>query len=268
MKLKRFSVLACALGLMVGVSSCNNDDEATGQSRMEVRLTDAPGDYQKVLIDIRGVEIHTDANANDNSGGWTTLGNINPGIYNLLDFSNGKDTLLAASNLPAGRISQIRLILGPNNSLVLNDGTSKPLKTPSGQQSGLKVQINADLVPDVTYVVLLDFDAAKSIVERGNGDFNLKPVIRTITQAVAGGIRGNVTPVMAGNEVHAIETAAGSNGKIDTIGGFTDGNGNYLIKGLIGGNYTVDFYDPNKKKTVNNVLVTNDNITTVNMDMK
>ena len=250
------------------MSACNkNDDEGTGASRMEVRLTDAPGDYEKVLIDIRSVEIHTDANANDNSGGWSTLGNINPGIYNLLDFSNGRDTLLAASNLPAGRISQIRLILGPNNSLVLKDGTTKPLKTPSGQQSGLKVKIDADLVPDVSYVVLLDFDAAKSIVARGNGDYNLKPVIRTITQAVAGGIRGNVTPVMAGNEIHVIETAAGSNGKIDTVGGFTDANGNYLIKGLIGGNYTVDFYAPNKMKTASNVLVTSDNITVVNMDM-
>ena len=234
---------------------------------MEVRLTDAPGDYQKVLIDIRSVQIHTDANANDNSEGWTTLGNINPGIYNLLDFANGRDTLLAASNLPAGRISQIRLILGPDNSLVLKDGTTQALKTPSGQTSGLKVKIDADLVPDVTYVVLLDFDASKSIVAKGNGGYNLKPVIRTITRAIAGGIKGNVTPAMPGNEVQVIETAAGSNGKIDTVGGFTDGSGNYLIKGLVGGIYTVDFYDPNKKKTVNNVLVTNDNITTVNMDM-
>ena len=267
MKLNTTSIFACALGLMVSVSACNKDDEGTGESRMEVRLTDAPGDYEKVLIDIRSVEIHTDANANDNSKGWTTLGNINPGIYNLLDFSNGKDTLLAASNLPAGRISQIRLILGPDNLLVLKDGTVMPLKTPSGQTSGLKVKIDADLVPDVTYVVLLDFDASKSIVAKGNGGFNLKPVIRTITRAIAGGIGGNVSPAMAGNEVQVIETAAGSNGKIDTVGGFTDGNGNYLIKGIIGGIYTVDFYAPNKKKTVNNVLVTNDNITTVNMDM-
>ncbi len=268
MKLNRFSVLACALGLMVSVSACNKDDEkATGNSRMEVRLTDAPGDYQKVLIDIQSVEIHTDANADDKDGGWTTLGNIHPGVYNLLDFSNGKDTLLAASDLPAGNISQIRLILGPDNSLVLKDGTPKPLKTPSGQQSGLKVKINAQLVSNVTYVVLLDFDASKSIVARGNGDYNLKPVIRTITQAVAGGIRGQVTPAMVGNEIHVIETAAGANGRIDTVGGFTDANGNYLIKGLIGGLYTVDFYAPNKKQTVNNVLVTNDNITVVDQHM-
>ena len=84
---------------MVSMSACNkNDDEGTGTSRMEVRLTDAPGDYEKVLIDIRSVEIHTDANAGNNSSGWQTLTNINPGIYNLLDFANGQDTLLASAN--------------------------------------------------------------------------------------------------------------------------------------------------------------------------
>lgn len=272
MKLNRLTAFACALGLMVSMSACNNDDEqaGTGTSRMEVRLTDAPGDYEKVLIDIRSVEIHTDANANDKSEGWTTLGNIHPGIYNLLDFSNGKDTLLAASNLPAGRISQIRLILGPDNSLVLKNGTQVALKTPSGQTSGLKVKIDADLVSDVTYVVLLDFDASKSIVAKGNGGFNLKPVIRTITRSIAGGIRGNVTPAVVGNEIQVIEAAGfeGANGKIDTVGGFTDASGNYLIKGLIGGLYQVDFYDGTKTKTVNNVQVTNDNITVLNMDMK
>jgi len=270
MKKTKFMLPAMLLSLMLGFSACdkNDDEKGTGASRMEVRLTDAPGDYQKVLIDIRSVEIHTDANASYNSEGWTTLTNINPGVYNLLDFSNGKDTLLAASNLPAGRISQIRLVLGENNSLVLKDGTIKALKTPSGQTSGLKVKIDADLVPDVTYVVLLDFDASKSIVAKGNGGYNLKPVIRTITHAIAGGIRGNVKPVMAGNEIHVIETAPGANGVIDTVGGFTDINGNYLIKGLTGGIYNVDFYASNVKKTVGGVVVTNDAVTTVNADMK
>lgn len=256
------------LGVALGFSSCSKDDDSnSGTSKMEVRLTDAPGDYSKVLIDIKSVQVHTDGNANDNSAGWVTLSNINPGIYNLLDFSNGKDTLLAASNLPSGRISQIRLILGDNNSLELKDGTPVDLKTPSGQSSGLKVKIDADLVPDVTYVVLLDFDASKSIVQKGNNNYSLKPVIRTITQAVAGGIKGTVIPAAIGNEVQVIETAPGTNGVIDTVGGFTDVNGNYLIKGLIGGIYTVDFYSPGKKKTVNGVVVSNNAITTVNMDM-
>jgi hypothetical protein len=268
MKRTKFMWPALLLGAALGFSSCSNDDEsATGTSKMEVRLTDAPGDYSKVLIDIKSVQVHTDGNANDNSNGWITLSNINPGIYNLLDFSNGKDTLLAASNLPSGRISQIRLVLGTNNSLVLKDSTIKELKTPSGQTSGLKVKIDADLAPDVTYVVLLDFDASKSIVAKGNGTYSLKPVIRTITQAVAGGIKGIVTPGALGNEVQVIETVPGSNAKIDTVGGFTDANGNYLIKGLVGGTYNVDFYAPGKKKTAGGVVVTNNAITTVNMDM-
>ena len=40
----------------------------------------------------------------------------NPGIYNLLDFTNGKDTLIADAELSGGSNSQIRLILGDNNS--------------------------------------------------------------------------------------------------------------------------------------------------------
>ncbi|KAA9340022.1 DUF4382 domain-containing protein [Adhaeribacter soli] len=270
MKTSRFVLPAMLLGLTLGLGACSKDDDktttGTGTSRMEVRLTDAPGDYKEVNIDIRSVQVHKDASDNGTTG-WVTLDNIKPGIYNLLDFSNGKDTLLAASNLPVGHISQIRLVLGNDNSLVLKDGTTKALKTPSGQTSGLKVQIHADLKEDVTYVVLLDFDAAKSIVARGNGEYNLKPVIRAITQAVGGGIKGTVTPAEAGNEIHAIETAPGANAKIDTFGGFTNSNGAYMIKGLTGGTYKVDFYAPNKKKTVNTVVVTNDKLTTLDMKM-
>src|SRR6478735_6394220 len=119
MKRTKFMLPVMLLGVALSFRSCNKDNDGTGSSKMEVRLTDAPGDYAKVLIDIQSVQIHVDDK--DDEKGWTTLSNINPGIYNLLDFSNGKDTLLAASNFPAGKISQIRLVLGQNNSVVLKD---------------------------------------------------------------------------------------------------------------------------------------------------
>lgn len=276
MKTSRFVLPAMLLGLTLGLGACSKDDDksntGSGTSRMEVRLTDAPGDYEKVLIDIRSVQVHKDANDNGTTG-WVTLDNIKPGIYNLLDFSNGKDTLLAASNLPVGHISQIRLVLGDNNAVVLKGETvPRELKTPSGQTSGLKVQIHADLKEDVTYVVLLDFDAAKSIVETGinasNRKYILKPVIRAITQAVAGGIRGTVMPAEIGNVIHAIETAPGANARIDTFGGFTNSSGAYMIKGLAAGSYNVEFHAKDKaSKVVNNVPVTNDKLTTVDMNM-
>lgn len=176
-------------------------------------------------------------------------------MYNLLDYTNGKDILLASSTLPTGKIAQTRLILGPNNSLKLKDSTVTPLKTPSGQQSGVKLDINAELESDVTYTLLLDFDAAQSVVARGDGQYNLKPVIRTITQAITGGIKGTVTPAEYKPGIYVIRAT-------DTAGGFADDNGNFLVKGLPAGTYTVKFYAEGgtHDKTLENVSVTQEQI--------
>lgn len=254
--MKRKQIIPFLLGaLLIGFSACDSDsDNSTGTSRMEVRLTDAPGDYDEVNVEIASVQVHKeDGNTED---GWITLDEIHPGIYNLLDFANGRDTLLASANLPAGHISQIRLVLGDDNTLKLKDGTMVDLKTPSGQTSGVKLKIDAHLESDVTYMVLLDFDAAKSVVAKGNGGYNLKPVVRTITQAIAGGIRGKVTPAEYKPGIYVISAAN------DTIGGFANDNGDFLIKGIGAGTYTVKFYteDAAHDFTVENVSVTTDQI--------
>jgi hypothetical protein len=49
---------------------------------------------------------------------------------------------------------------------------------------------------------VLDFDACKSIVQRGNGSYGLKPVIAVVPRIVAE-IVGNVDPTMAGVAVSA-----------------------------------------------------------------
>ena len=245
------------IGAIALFSACESDtdaDNGTGSARMQVRMTDAPGDYEEVNIEVVSVQVHKEDT--DDESGWITLDEINPGIYNLLDFANGKDTLLAASTLPAGKISQIRLILGDENTVKLKTGEVIDLKTPSGQSSGVKLSVNAELEEDVTYVMLLDFDAAKSVVPKGNGGYNLKPVIRVISQAVAGGIKGKVTPAELKPGIYVISA------ENDTVGGFANEAGDFLIKGIAAGNYTVKFYTAGDSlnKTVENVLVTQDAI--------
>jgi hypothetical protein len=61
--------------------------------------------------------------------------NVKSGIYNLLNFSNGLDTLIAIGTLNIATVQQIRLILGLNNSVVVNN-VSHPLSTPSAEQLG------------------------------------------------------------------------------------------------------------------------------------
>lgn len=255
MKIKQ--ILPFAFLALFGFSSCDKNSE-DGAAKLKISLTDAPGDYAAVNVDVIGVEINRQTT--DAESGWETLTLLKPGIINLLDLSNGRQLLLASADLPAGNISQIRLKLGNNNTLVLKDGRTVPLTTPSGQASGLKVQINQELKADVTYEILLDFDAAKSVVPRGNtGQYNLKPVIRTNTLAIKGGIRGKVTPAEAKPGILVL-TAAN-----DTVaGGFTDAaTGDFIIKGISAGTYNLEFTSaaPYKLKETRIVTVTNDAIT-------
>jgi hypothetical protein len=219
-----------ALALICGCFvSCEEEKNA----KIEVWLTDDPGDYQEVNIDLQAVEIHS--NEIDNERGWQSL-DVSPRIYNLLQLTNGTETLLGELELPGGRISQIRLKLGENNTLKVND-VVYPLNTPSAQQSGLKLQIHKVLTEGITYKILLDFDAAKSVVHAGNDSYSLKPVIRTLTEAQDGAIKGKVNPegmvsiaVMKGEET---VTTTSSNDA-----------GEFLVRGLEPGTYRLLFDAP------------------------
>lgn len=240
-------------------ASCSSDDEKN--ARVEVWLTDAPGDYEQVNIDVEGVEIHS--SATDDGQGWKSV-DVEGGVYNLLDLTNGVDTLLGSIEIPSGRISQIRLQLGDNNSLVVDSETHE-LTIASGAQSGLKLNVQQDFVGGVTYKILLDFDVARSIVNTGSGDYKLKPVIRVITEATSGAIAGAVDPKEATPAIYAISGT-------DTVGTtYADSTGHFLLRGIGAGSYNVSI-SPNQNyvgKTITDVTVNTGDVTdlgTVTLD--
>lgn len=165
--MKKSIFILVAFIMAIGFAACKKDAD---QSTLRIRLTDGPGDYEQVNIDIREIRVKT----SQDTAEWLSL-QTNLGIYNLLDFQNGIDTLLASGPVPAVTLKEVRFILGPNNSVML-DSVLYPLETPSAQQSGLKVKIDKDLAQDLT--ILLDFDAAESVKAQGNGTFKLHPVIK------------------------------------------------------------------------------------------
>jgi hypothetical protein len=222
-------VLFLVVAMSTVIWSCHDERNA----KIEVWLTDAPAGFQEVNIDLQGVEVQT--RESDDEKSWQAL-EVTPKVYNLLDWTNGKETFLGGVEMPAGRLSQIRLILGENNTVKRNE-TVHPLNTPSGQQSGLKVSINQVLAEGITYKITLDFEAGKSVVVTGNNSYSLKPVIRAMTEAQDGAIRGDIEPagtvsvaVMSGEEL--VTTTS------------TDAAGEFLIQGLDAGTYNLVF-DPN-----------------------
>jgi len=209
------------LGLLaMQISSCKNDKDE--KVELTVRLTDAPANYDEVIVDVQGVEI-------TGSDGSNVVLTTTTGLYNLLDLSNGVNTPIATGFLDAGKVSQIRLILGTNNTVRV-DGVVYPLSTPSAMQSGLKLKIDQTFDPGIEYTILLDFDANQSIIEKGNNEYQLKPVIRTIDAAISGSIKGSISPV---GEI-ALVTAT-SNGV--TYSSVANSNGYFLIAGLPAGTY-------------------------------
>ena len=224
MKMKKLKFFTAFILLGFAMNSCTNNDSATYP--VAINMTDAPGPYQKVNIDLQGVEI-------TGSDGKTVTTNVKNGIYNLLDFTNGVSTLIATGDLEVATISQIRLILGPNNTVVIG-GVSYPLSTPSAEQSGLKLQVNYKLQANVLYQITLDFDAYKSIVDLGNGGYKLKPVIRTVETAIGGSIKGKISPIGL-----AIVTAVNTADSTLSYSTSVNSSGDFTVVGIPAGNYNV-----------------------------
>lgn len=226
-----FSLIAFLCFSLIG---CNSSDDSTQTSKISVRMTDAPGDYDAVYIDVQDVLIKT-ATDDDDSKGWVSIGNVTPKVYNLLDLTGGVDVLLADDIVPSGFLGQVRLVLGENNTVV-KDGVTYPLKTPSAQQSGLKIKINQTLVGGVIYNFLLDFDVEHSIVVQAasSGNFNLHPVIRVSTKATSGVIKGTITPALEGFQVLASVVV----GDV-TVSAYADESGVFQLNGIPAGTYDV-----------------------------
>ncbi len=260
-QLKCFSALLVIFTTLL-FFSCNDNDDSKRTSTMSVRLTDAPGDYDEVNVEVLDVLIKN--NSDTGEGGWISIGTATPQIYNLLDLTGGLSALLAESvTVASGNLGQIRLLLGDDNTVV-KDGVTYPLHTPSAQQSGLKIKINTTLQPDVTYDFLLDFDVSRSIViEAGSsGIFNLSPVIRAVATANSGNIKGMVTTTPAGVQVLASVDVNGT-----VVSAFTDAEGKFQINGVPAGTYTVTL-TPDAASgllvvTVPNVVVVNGQTTDI-----
>jgi len=187
---KYFNIMLLIGGMAIAITACKKDDETnnntpvepTGKSSLDITLaasynSKAATSYDEVNIDIQQISFHTSGDSSVTSG-WYDLETV-PGIYDLLDYIID-DTLIAFDSLVSSQtISQLRLILGEDNTVMV-DGILYDLSTPSGQTSGLKVQVHTELLPDSAYVIMLDFDPEESIKKTGNDQYKLKPVIRTV----------------------------------------------------------------------------------------
>lgn len=231
--MKRIALLAATAALL-GLLGCSSHvGSPGGMGEVRVRLTDAPGDYEHVNLVIREVSIHR-AGA-DSSGGWETLGHDSTTTYDLLVLRNGVFAALGSGLVPAGHYTQVRLKLADGSTVVV-DGATHPLVVPSGLQSGYKLVGEFDVPAGGTVDLVIDFDAARSVILTGSGTYMLKPTARVMPVSTAGAISGHVTPDSVATAVFAIAGAE----TLQT--GSTSASGSFLLGSLPAGSYTVAFH--------------------------
>ena len=150
-----------------GSSSVTSSGDSLGT--LSIYLTDAPTDeVSEVNVYITGLTVKR-------SGASVERFSYDIGLINLLELRNST-MLMVENKVPAGDYQFIRVELDQSRSNVIDKltGETLPLKIPSEE---IKVTGGFVVPAGGATNIVLDFDADKSLVKLGNGNWLLKPVI-------------------------------------------------------------------------------------------
>ena len=206
MKKKIFFTLI-SLFFVILISGCINISPimgdnlmASGNGRLKIFLTDAPGDYLEVNITISKIEAHMTGEEKGAKGNWVTLkewmGNEEP-TFNLIELHDVNE-LLVDENYETGKYTQLRIFVEKADLRVETDETSEnngkevevtsevpsdifDVEIPSVYQSGIKLVHPFEIIEGKITELTIDFDARESIIKTGNGNYILKPTIKLTT---------------------------------------------------------------------------------------
>ncbi len=227
--------------LVAGCGGGGGGGTTPAAGTLGVSLTDAPAcGFDEVNVTVVKVRVHQSSSAADTDAGWTDI-TLNPARkINLLSLTNGVLDNLGETPLAAGHYTQLRLVLDPNtaggfsNSVIPSGGVETALVTPSSVQSGIKLVNQFDVESGQRVDLVLDFDACKSIVTRGNGTYALKPVVKMVPFAL-NGIDGFVDTALLGKNV--LITAQQNGTIVQTTA--PNAQGEFFLGRLEPGNYDV-----------------------------
>jgi hypothetical protein len=253
-------ITAGLFAALLAAAGCGGDGgiggTGTEPGTLRFAITDAPAcGYDQVNITIEKIRVHRSGSAGEADAGWSELVLTPARRIDLLSLQNGVLAELGETSLPAGTYRQMRLVLAANgntapfaNSVIPTGGAEVALTTPSAQQSGLKLNVNIDVPAGQVADIVLDFDACKSVVRRGNsGQYNLKPVIAVIPRVADAGLRiiGFIDPSIA---AAASVSAQASGAPVKATA--PDANGQFVLYPVPAGIYDLVVTAPGRVTSV------------------
>lgn len=238
MKYGRITVAAAIIALLGAwlLAGCGGSSSSeTGG--VQLYLADDPLDATAVNVTITRVDVSKDGEA------WTTVKNFgDDGVtLNLLDYRyDGNEStpdhyLLADTPLAEGHYTQIRLILN-KIEIVERSGATHECEINSQDKTGLKLTGEFDVETGTKSAVLIDFNAAKSIVAMGNGNYRLNPTVKVVPLRITGTVHGIVD---FDGDVPAGATISAYQGSELAASALIEEDGSFGMNGLVAGSYVL-----------------------------
>jgi hypothetical protein len=260
---------SCLFALALGLIGCG------GESKVSIKLTDAPGDYKRAVVTISEVELLGEGENN------RVILLDQAKTTDLITLANDTADLVKDAVVPAGTYKELRFVItgafievedanggtkiyasSPNyEGLPQGAQVAGSLQMPSYGTSGLKVKIADPVtVEGEQKVILVDFDVAQSFghaAGQGADKWVMSPVIKaaditfsgtvTVTLTKAGGV---TLPTVNGQAITlgSFRATLTNTGNSTEELAFTDANGDGVFEAqfvyLIPGDFSVAVVGP------------------------
>jgi hypothetical protein len=208
------------------------------KGKIELKLTDDPGTFAYFRIDLMSVE-YNESNDPQITTGWVNIPLTNPGIIDIIQFSNGREMPLGSLEALPVTVKQLRLKLGTRNSFAVWSlfvgGTFAffDMAVHPSIANGLVVPCTVKMTAGGVNRLYLDFDASRSRVQIASTTWLLLPSVRIFEAGLSSAIEGHVLPKEAKPFVRVIYLNHNSPlDYTDTAYGYPDEVGYFKIIGL------------------------------------
>jgi len=197
---------ACLGTIITFLTACSSGDSSnltsgrggSANSLLNLDITDAAiDDADEVWVEFTGVSIQPSSDQTDQSTIEFTFDTAKR--INLLGLQGNKvQALLIDEIIPSGSYDWIRLAVNAERDstldsyIKLKDGSTHEIFIPSGSQTGLKLNTGFELIAAAEFNFTIDFDLRKSVVMTGLNQYQLRPTLRLINNAVSATISGDV----------------------------------------------------------------------------
>ena len=245
----------------------NNGNASRDKGVFVVELTDAPGDFAALEMEIASVDAYVE------NEGWVNL-NSETQFVNILELTNGNDlTIASETSANAGMYTHVRITFGQDNSLTLHSDLTMGGLGLSGEVTmdvafqgshEVVIEVNEELESGDTASVLLDFNVAQSVIAEAQA-YVIDPVITEIEDAETG-VQGQIDA--------ALNAAILITNGTDTASTYADAQGSFIIRGLAEGEYVMTVIEESQsflnelvaeEHEVSGIIVTEGEITYLGM---